>query len=80
MKIGEKGKIMGLKTYKTVTFNDRLTQAKKQICNVERKIEKRIPQMETSDKEFLKQCLDELRDSRNTLLILRKEILYYIAQ
>jgi len=75
---------MELETYKTVTFKDRLMQALEQIREMDKDIEKRIPlrighEMESENDKFLKQCLDKLHDSQDTLLTLRKEILFYIS-
>ena len=70
---------MGLDTYKTVTFKDRLMQALEQIRAVERKIEEGI-RKHPIDEGFLEQCIEELRDAENTLLTLHKEVLFYISE
>jgi len=73
---------MGLDTYKTVTFKDRLMQAIEQIRAVDKKLEKLPLSLQYHQPEgdkLLRQCQKKLRDCQNTLLTLHKEILFYIS-
>lgn len=77
---------MELETYETVRFKDRLMQAIGQIRAVDKKMEERVHSLASSavvpslvEEKFLEQCLNELRDSQDTLLILQKEVFYYIT-
>ncbi len=74
---------MELETYETVTFSNRLMQAIEQIRAVSKKMEKlplNLRREQPEEDKFLRQCSKELHDAQNTLLILKKEALYYMTQ